>query len=287
MGPEAEDAEDRELELLLRTIHEDHGYDFGHYVRAPLKRRLHHALRRLGAPDVSTLRARLSRDRAACRTLIGAMTVGASEMFRDPDYFVALREHAVPRLRACASSKVWVAGCSTGEEVFSLCILFHEEGLLDRTVVYATDINPGALDGASRGIFALARMKTFTSNYQRAGGRRAFSDYYTVAHDSAYFDRQLTRNVAFSEHDLAGDGVFAEVTLVSCRNVLIYFDGQLQDRAIGLARESLSPGGFLGLGARETLRFCVHAGSFEVVAAEQRLYRRRSSGSTMRGERWC
>ena len=283
----AADVGDADIELLLQAIYEDHGYDFRHYVRAPLERRLRHALRKLDAADLPTLQSRLSRDSTILGGLLDAMTVGASEMFRDPAYFLALRSYAAPLLREHASSKVWVAGCSTGEEVYSLCILLHEEELLDRTVVYATDINPAALDRASRGVFPLAPMRTHTRNYQRAGGRRAFSDYYTVAYDSVRFDRRLLKNVVFSDHNLAGDGVFAEVQLVSCRNVLIYFDGELQDRVIGLAHDSLSAGGLLGLGAREGLRFSAHADAFEPIAAEERLFRRRTPGpTTAGGDRW-
>ncbi len=268
--------DDIETNLLLEGIRQRYGHDFRHYSRPSLKRRLEQALTRLGCPDLSNLQGRVLRDPPLFSALLQVITVGTSEMFRDPLYFVALRDEVLPVLLTYPSRKLWVAGCSTGEEVYSLCILLEESGLLERSVVYATDINPASIDTASRGIFRLADMAKNTRNYQRAGGRRSFSDYYTIAYESAIFDRRLARNVVFSDHDLATDATFAEVQLVSCRNVLIYFDRPLQDRALGLFRDSLSPRGFLGLGSHETLRLSSHDAEFESVAPAARLFRKRA-----------
>jgi chemotaxis protein methyltransferase CheR len=195
-------------------------------------------------------------------------------MFRDPAYFLALRRHVVPVLRTYPSLKVWVAGCSTGEEPYSLAILLHEEGLLDRTILYATDINHASLEKARHGIFPLEPMQAFTRNYQRAGGLRSFSDYYSAAYGGALFDRRLRDSITFADHSLATDSVFSETQLVSCRNVLIYFNRTLQDRALGLFHESLSRRGFLGLGSKETLDFSAYAERFEPVSRPDRLYRK-------------
>jgi chemotaxis protein methyltransferase CheR len=207
--------------------------------------------------------------------LLDYLTVPVSDMFRDPAYFLGLRQQVVPMLRTYPSIKVWVPGCSTGEEVYSLAILLREEGLLDRTIIYATDINPGTLRKAEAGVFDLDRVAGFTSNHRKSGASCSLSEYYTAAYGGAVFDKSLKRNVVFSDHSLATDSVFAEVQLISCRNVLIYFNRALQDRAVGLFRESLCRRGFLGIGARETLRFTSHADAFEAVSADDRIFQKR------------
>ncbi|EAA3799455.1 protein-glutamate O-methyltransferase CheR, partial [Salmonella enterica subsp. enterica] len=185
-------------------------------------------------PTISALQERILHDPKAFMQLLQYLTIPVSEMFRDPSYFLALREQVVPLLHTYPSLKVWVAGCSTGEEVYSLAILLREEGLLERTMIYATDINPHSLEKAEQGIFALDNLRTYTQNYQLSGGKRAFSDYYSAAYDRVLFDKSLRANVTFADHSLATDSVFAETHLVSCRNVLIYFNRDLQDRALGL-----------------------------------------------------
>jgi chemotaxis protein methyltransferase CheR len=177
-------------------------------------------------------------------------------------------------LRTYPSLKVWVAGCSTGEEPYSLAILLLEEGLLERTILYATDINHASLDKARQGIFSLEHMQAFTRNYQRAGGLRSFSDYYTAAYGGALFDKKLRESITFADHSLATDAVFSETQLVSCRNVLIYFNRGLQDRALGLFHDSLTRRGFLGLGTKETLDFSAYAERFEPVSRPDRVYRK-------------
>ena len=233
-----------------------------------------YALGQLGLPNISALQERVLRDPTLFAQLLQYLTIPVSEMFRDPAYFLALRRQVVPVLHTYPSLTVWVAGCSTGEEVFSLAILLREEGLLERTRIYATDINPASLEKARQGIFPLESVRNYTANYQRAGGQRAFSDYYTAAYDAARFDPSLCADVTFADHSLATDSVFAETHLVSCRNVLIYFNRALQDRALGLFHESLCHRGFLGLGAKESIDFSGYAERFEVLSRAERVYRK-------------
>lgn len=278
-GPETDRAPDDldldlEIDLLLEAIFRKYSYDFRRYARASLRRRVAGALAQMGIDSVSRLQHAVLRDRDAFTRLLGHLTIPVSDMFRDPPYFEALRAHALPILGTYPSVKVWVAGCSTGEEVYSLAILLEEGGLLERTLIYATDINPQSLRAAEAGVYALDRIPGFTRNYQAAGGTSSLADYYTAAYGAAAFDRRLSARVVFSDHSLATDTAFAEVQLVSCRNVLIYFDRELQERAIGLFRESLAPRGFLGLGSRESLSLSAHAPAFETIDATARLFRR-------------
>jgi chemotaxis protein methyltransferase CheR len=268
---------DIEIRLLVEGVYLRYGHDFRDYALASLKRRVLLAQRQMDAPTVSALQDRVLHDPREFARLLQYLTVPVSEMFRDPAYFVALRQHVVPVLRTYPSLKVWVAGCSTGEEPYSLAILLHEEGLLERTILYATDINHASLDKARQGIFPLNAMQAFTRNYQRAGGTGAFSDYYTAAYGGALFDKFLRQSITFADHSLATDAVFSETQLVSCRNVLIYFNRALQDRALGLFHDSLSHRGFLGLGAKETLDFSAYADRFEPVSRPERIYRRTSA----------
>jgi chemotaxis protein methyltransferase CheR len=265
---------DIEIRLLLQAIFLRYGHDFRDYAPASLKRRVLQAQQRMGAPSISALQERVLHDHDNFAQLLQYLTVPVSEMFRDPAYFLALRRHVIPVLRTYPSLKLWVAGCSTGEEPYSLAILLHEEGLLERTILYATDINHASLEKARQGIFSLEHMQTFTRNYQRAGGTSSFSDYYTAAYGGALFDRRLRDSITFADHSLATDAVFSETQLVSCRNVLIYFNRALQDRALGLFHDSLSRRGFLGLGSKETLDFSAYADRFEAVSRPDRIYRR-------------
>ncbi len=275
----AQSLADIEIRLLVEAIFLRYGQDFRDYAQASLKRRVLQGQQRMGAPSISALQERVLHDPDAFAQLLQYLTVPVSEMFRDPAYFLGLRTHVVPVLRTYPSLKVWVAGCSTGEEPYSLAILLLEEGLLDRTILYATDINHASLDKARRGIFALDHMQAFTRNYQRAGGTRSFSDYYTAAYGGALFDRQLRDRITFADHSLATDAVFSEMQLVSCRNVLIYFNRKLQDRALGLFHDSLAHRGFLGLGSKETLEFSGYGHRFEPVSRAERIYRKRPEGA--------
>jgi chemotaxis protein methyltransferase CheR len=269
--------ENIEIRLLLEALHQRYHYDFRNYAQASIRRRLRQARQQLGFSTFSAMQESLLHDDAMLPRLLGYLTVQVSEMFRDPSYFRALREHVLPHLRTYPSLKIWIAGCSGGEELYSFVILFREEGLEDRTIFYATDISHDALETASRGIYALDRIKGFTENHQAAGGKSSLSDYYTTAYGAAAFDKSLRDRVVFSDHSLVTDAVFGEMQLISCRNVMIYFDRELQDRAIGLFRDSLVRNGFLGLGAKENLRFSRHAPSFADFERAERIYQRRDA----------
>jgi chemotaxis protein methyltransferase CheR len=255
---------DIELGLLLEAVYQKYQHDFRHYALASLRRRISQAMEHFGVKSLSQLQDRVLREPATFAEMLQYFTVQVSEMFRDPSYFLALRDKVVPMLATYPFVKVWVAGCSTGEEAWSLAILLHEAGLLERTLVYATDINPGALAQAQSGIYPLARMAQFSKSYLEAGGMASLSDYYTAAYGNAILDKSLRSQI-----------VFSEVELVSCRNVLIYFDRALQERAIGLFHDSLAPRGFLGIGSKETLRFTRHADAFEEYVQGERIYRKR------------
>lgn len=265
---------DVELDLFLEALYRCYHYDFRSYSRSSLHRRAQLACERLNCATLSDLQGRLLHDPSVLPMVIDAMTVQVSEVFRDPAYYLALRNEVIPHLSTFPSLKVWVAGCADGEELYSLAILFREEGLLDRTLFYATEINRRALAKAEAGIYDLDRMAAFSQNYQLAGGRASLSDYFTTAYGRAAFDRTLRSRTVFTEHNLASDQVFSEVHLVSCRNVLIYFDTILQNRVIGLFADSLARGGFMGLGSHETLRFSAHAPRFDSFDETQRIWRR-------------
>ena len=266
-----------EMGLLVDAIYLKYHFDFRGYAGASMRRRLRAAMARFSCTTVSQLQDRALHDAAFFSQMLDYMTVQVSEMFRDPSYFLALRQEVVPLLRTYPSLKIWIAGCSTGEEVYSMAILLREEGLLQRTLIYATDINPQALQRAEAGVYDLERIAAFTLNHQRAGGRSSLSDYYTAAYGRAVFDKSLRQQVVFSDHSLATDSVFAEVQLVSCRNVLIYFDRTLQDRALGLFRDALCRKGFLGLGSKESLRFSACGDAFTDFAREERIYQKQTA----------
>ena len=265
-----------ELRLLMEAIYLRYSYDFRDYTGASQKRRVTHALGQLGLASISDLQERVLRDPAVFAQLLQFLTVPVSEMFRDPAYFLALRRQVLPVLETYPSIKIWIAGCSTGEEAYLMAIMLREEGLLQRAQIYATDINPVSLEKARQGIFPLEAVRGYTTNYQRSGGQRAFSDYYTAAYDAARFDPSLCADVIFADHSLATDSVFAETQLVSCRNVLIYFNRTLQDRALGLFHESLCHRGFLGLGSKESIDFSGYATRFGPLARDERIYRKAS-----------
>lgn len=266
--------EDFEVRLLLEAIFHKYHYDFRGYSLASVKRRLQHAKRQFACESFSQLQDKVLHEPAIFPALLELMTVQVSEMFRDPAYFQVIRERVIPHLRTYPSLKVWIAGCSSGEELYSFAILFREEGLAERTIFYATDINATALQKARDGVYDLARIQQFTSNHQRSGGRTSLSEYYTAAYGGARFDPELRARTVFSDHSLVTDQVFAEVQLISCRNVLIYFDRTLQDRTVGLFKDALSRRGFLGLGSKESLHFSDHAPAFTAFAPGEKIYQR-------------
>lgn len=266
--------EDLEIRLLLEAIYQKYHYDFRGYSMASVKRRLLHAKGKFGCQSFSQLQDRVLHEAGAMPELLGILTVQVSELFRDPAYFLAIREKVLPHLQTYPSLKVWIAGCSSGEEVYSFAILFREAGLSDKTMFYATDINPEALKRAQAGVYDLERIQLFTENHRKAGGVSSLSEYYTAAYGGAKFDKTLRDRVVFSDHSLVTDEVFAEMHLISCRNVLIYFDRDLQNRALGLFKDALVRKGFLGLGARESLRFSAHAGAFAEFSREEKIYQK-------------
>lgn len=265
---------DLELGLLLEAIYQKYHYDFRSYAEASLRRRLRTAMNHFGCTTISRLQERVLHEPRVFTELLRYLTVQVSDLFRDPSYFRSVRREVVPYLRTYPSLKMWVAGCSTGEEAYSLAILLAEEGLLDRTLIYATDINQESLRAAEAGIYDLGRFARFSQNYQDAGGKASLSDYYTASYSSAVLDRSLKKSILFSDHSLATDSAFAEVEFVSCRNVLIYFERGLQERAIGVLRASLCRKGFLGLGLKESLRFSSHAAAFTDFVPDDRIYQR-------------
>jgi chemotaxis protein methyltransferase CheR len=270
------DAEiDLEVRLLLEAIYDRYHYDFRSYAKASLKRRLAQACEHLRVGSLSGLQERVLHEPEVFAGLLQFLTVQVSDMFRDPDFFLALRRRVLPVLATYPSIKVWVAGCSTGEEAYSLAILLQEEGLLDRAIIYGTDINARALRAAGNGVYSLQRLRGFTENHRRSGATTSLSDYYHASGESAIMDPALRRKITFSDHSLATDNVFSEVHLVTCRNVLIYFDQELQNRALRLFGDALISRGFLGLGSKESLRFSEAAELFTEFALHERIYRRK------------
>ncbi len=263
-----------ELQLLLEGIFQHYGYDFREYSKASITRRVWSQVEAEKLQTISDLQALVLHDPVALDRLLGALSVHVTAMFRDPEFFAALRNEVVPILKTYPFVRIWHAGCATGEEVYSLAIVLQEEGLLDRCRIYATDIHEKVLEQARSAIFPLSVMKEYTSNYIASGGKRAFSDYYTAGQDSAILRSSLRKEVVFALHNLATDGPFNEFQLILCRNVMIYFNRDLQERVHKLLYDSLSPLGILGLGSKETLHFSKQEHQFKEFDAACRLYRR-------------
>jgi chemotaxis protein methyltransferase CheR len=268
------DLEDIEIDLLLEGIYRVHGFDFREYSRASIKRRIVELMRAEGCETVSTYQNKTFRDPAALDRMLLGLSVHATSMFRDPSFYLTFRERVVPLLRTYPTVQIWIAGCSTGEEVYSLAILLEEERLSPRCRIYATDISPAVLRRARDGIFPLAAMREYTANYQQAGGTHEFSDYYTAQYDSVIFSTALKSNVVFSQHNLATDGSFNEFQVILCRNVMIYFNKELQARVHNLLYDSLSMFGVFGLGNKESLKFTPRAGAYQHLNERDRLYRK-------------
>ena len=263
-----------EIELLLEGVYRHYGFDFRSYAYASIRRRLWKRVEGEGLRSLSELQARILHDPDAMERLLLDLSVNVTSMFRDPTFYREFRELVVPMLRTYPFVRIWHAGCSTGEEVFSMAILLEEEGLYDRARLYATDINDVVLLRARQGIFPLDRMQEYTDNYIRAGGRRSFSEYYTAKYDGALFSPSLVRNVVFSQHNLATDRSFAEFHVIFCRNVLIYFDKTLQNRVHRLFYDSLVMFGVLALGGKESLKFSQYEPCYERISQAEKLYRK-------------
>ena len=263
-----------EVELLLEAVYRHYGFDFRTYAYASLRRRVWKRIQAERLETVSDLQAAVLHDPAALERLLDDLSVNVTAMFRDPNFFLAFREKVVPMLRTYPFFRIWHAGCSTGEEVYSMAILLEEEGLYERARIYATDMNERVLRQARAGIFPLERMQEYTDNYIKAGGRRSFSEYYTAGYDGALFHPTLLRNVVFAQHNLVTDRSFSEFNAILCRNVLIYFDKSLQTRVHRLFYDSLATFGVLALGGKETLRFSAFEDCFDVAAQAEKIYRK-------------
>ncbi|NEU08667.1 protein-glutamate O-methyltransferase CheR [Flavihumibacter sp. R14] len=257
---------DNEVEILLNDLIEQYGYDFTDYSRASLKRRINRLFMLDKFPSFAEFRYHLRTERTYLKRFVEEITVNVTEMFRDPLFYKALRTEVLPALGTYPFIRVWLAGCSTGEEVYSIAILLEEAGLLHKTLLYATDLNPDVLQKASKGIFPLSQMKQYSENYILSGGTKEFSSYYRANYNLAKFNPELTTQMIFSMHNLVSDGSFNEFQLILCRNVLIYFDKDLQNRVFNLFNESLQALGFLALGSKETLRFSSVIDMFKQVA---------------------
>jgi len=272
----ADEIEEIQISLLVDAIHKRYGYDFRNYARASLKRRIRNFAGASNCETISAMISPLLHDASFAAKLIFALSVTVSEMFRDPEFFRFLRDQVIPYLKTYPFVRIWHAGCSTGEEVYSLAIVLQEEGIYDRATIFATDFNDLALDKAREGIYSLEKIKAYTSNYQRSGGAESFTKYYRTGYDAAILDATLKKNITFANHNLATDGVFSEVHLVLCRNVLIYFDKNLQDRTLGLFHESLAHGGVLALGSKESIQFAQVADFFKVMSTKWKIFQKTS-----------
>jgi len=266
---------DIEIRLLMEAIYLRYGYDFRNYSKAHIKRRVLHRLGTSNLLSVSQLQDRILRDREFFNEFLDDLSINVTEMFRDPEFYKSLREKVIPKLRTYAYFKIWHAGCSTGEEVYSLSILLKEEGLLDRCQVYATDFNRKVLGIAKEGIYQKSEIEQYEKNYELSGGTGKLSDYYKSRYGSVIFDKELSGKIVFADHNLVTDTVFADVNLILCRNVLIYFEKGLQDNVIGLFYDSLVPSGILCLGTKESIKFSRQENYFEMIDEKQKIYKKK------------
>ncbi len=265
-----------EIKLLLEGLYLKYGYDFRDYAGAHLKRRLQFSCHASGFTGYLEMLHRLISDENLFHELVLDLSINVTEMFRDPLVYRKIRELVVPHLKTYPFIRSWHAGCSAGQEVYSMCILLHEEGVSPKRIqVYATDFNDLILDRAKKGLYPIDSIRNYTTNYQKAGGLNSFSDYYTAGYGTVKINTPLKDRILFSSHNLATDMVFAEMNIIICRNVLIYFNKDLQNRVIRMFYESLCPGGFLCLGSKESLKFTNYADKFEVVAEKEKIYRKK------------
>jgi chemotaxis protein methyltransferase CheR len=266
--------EELEIDLLLEAMLRRYGYDFRDYARASLRRKVRHIAATVGVATISDLIPRLLHEEGLFAEVVASFATPVTEMFRDPPFFRSVRDSVVPYLKTWPFVRIWVAGCATGEEVYSLAILLKEEGIYDRCTIFATDFVDHVIRRARDGIYPLRNMKTNVANYLRAGGKGEFSDYYHADYDSVIMEAGLRENVTFANHNLVTDGVFSEVHLVLCRNVLIYFNGSLQKRVLNLFHQSILRGGFLALGSKESLRHHDLHNKFEDLEPAWKIYRK-------------
>jgi chemotaxis protein methyltransferase CheR len=274
LARQSDDLEQIEIQLLLEAIYQHYGFDFRGYALASLKRRLWRRAYGEKLETLSALQDKVLHDPAVMERLLLDLSINVTAMFRDPPFFRAFREKVVPTLRTYPFLRIWNAGCSTGEETYSLAILLKEEGLYERSRIYATDINDRVLEQARAGRFPLEKMREYTENYLGAGGSEEFSGYYTVAGDAASFSADLREQVVFAQHNLVSDAPFNEFNVIVCRNVMIYFGKTLQDRVHELFYESLDTLGVLAMGHKESIKFTRYEDRYEALDAHQKLYRK-------------
>lgn len=269
------DTEDIEVQLIIEAIYHRYGYDFRHYSRAHMKRRICHRMKKDGFESISEMQHEVLYKPAYFRSVLPEFSINVTEMFRDPEFFLYFRKEVVPYLASYPKLKIWHAGCATGEEVYAMAILLKEEGLYERTTIYATDFNDHSLKIAQEGIYPSSAIRDYTRNYVLSGGKRAFSDYYMASYESVKMDKDLKTNISFLNHNLVTDGVFGEMDLILCRNVLIYFDKQLQNRVLELFESSLSSTGTLCLGTKETIDHSVVSHHFNTLEHLLKVYRKK------------
>jgi len=264
-----------EISLLLEAIYQKYGYDFRQYSKAHILRRIRNRMAMSGLEDVSQIQSKVLKDETFAHDLLQDLSITVTEMFRDKDFYKSLRENVIPILKTYPFIKIWHAGCATGEEAYSMAIILQEEGLYDRATIYATDFNQHALNKAKEGIFSNALIKEYTLNYQLSGGKESFSGYYTSNYGNIIMNQSLKKNIVWANHNLVTDSVFAEVHLILCRNVLIYFDVDLQNKVQTLFYESLITGGILCLGSKEGLRFTDFFEKYAELDKKQRIFKKK------------
>ena len=263
-----------EIDLLLEGIYRYYGFDFRNYVFSSIRRRIWYCIRAERLKNVSSLLEKVLHDPCMMERLLSDFSIHISEMFRDPPFFKSFRKNVVPLLKELPFVRIWHAGCSTGEEVYSMAIILYEEGLYHKTKIYATDMNEDLLKQAKDGVYPVDKMRAYMDNYQLAGGTKKFAQFFEVRNDKTVFYPFLTQNVVFAQHNLATDHSFNEFHVIICRNVMIYFDRILQDRVHGLFYESLCTSGILGLGGKEDIAFNKHSHCYEAFDTEQKIYRK-------------
>lgn len=266
---------DYEIQLLLEAINFRYGYDFRNYARASLERRIENRVNQSNLKSISQMIPLVLHDEDFFDLFLKDMSITVTEMFRDPQVFKTIRETVCPHLHTYPRINIWHAGCATGEEVYSMAILLKEEGLLEKTRIYATDYNNHSLKIAEKGIYPLDKIRSFTENYLKSGGKSSFTDYYRTNNESAKLNEALKENIVFANHNLIKDNQFAQMHFILCRNALIYFDRKLQNRVLELFRDSLIPRGFIVLGKKETLRFTSVEKEFEIFEPKEKIFRRK------------
>ncbi len=271
----SKELEELEIELLLTAIYRYYGFDFRDYAQASLKRRVYRQVNEEKLNTISELSAKLLHDSQTMERLLKGLSINVTSMYRDPHFYISFREKVIPLLRTYPFFRIWHAGCSTGEEVYSMAILLHEAGLSKRCRIYGTDINQNVLEVAKSGVIPLDRMKLYTQNYIQAGGTRSFSEYYTARYSGALFSQEIRENIIFAQHNLVSDASFNEFDVIVCRNVMIYFNKDLQNNVHKLFYESLSPSGILALGSKETLKFSEFEQFYKVIDNEEKIYKRK------------